>query len=31
LQSCSGTCTVNGSVASGVTIMCNTCPTNTCA
>jgi hypothetical protein len=30
LQSCAGTCTVGGSVPSGITIMCNTCPTNTC-
>jgi hypothetical protein len=30
LQSCFGTCTVGGSVQSGVTIMCNTCPSNTC-
>jgi hypothetical protein len=30
LQSCTGSCTVGGSVPSGVTIMCNTCPTNTC-
>ncbi|HMF42292.1 MAG TPA: hypothetical protein VKQ32_16585 [Polyangia bacterium] len=31
LQSCVGTCTVGGSLQSGVTIQCNTCPSNTCA
>jgi hypothetical protein len=30
LQSCIGTCTVGGSLESGVTIQCNTCPTNLC-
>jgi len=30
LQSCSGTCTVGGSLASGVTIQCNTCPSGLC-
>jgi hypothetical protein len=30
LQSCAGTCTVGGSLASGVTIQCNTCPSNLC-
>jgi hypothetical protein len=30
LQSCAGTCTVGGSIQSGVTIQCNTCPSNTC-
>ena len=28
LQSCAGTCTVGGSLQSGVTIQCNTCPSN---
>ena len=30
LQSCVGTCTVGGSLSTGVTIQCNTCPTLTC-
>jgi len=30
LQSCSGACTVGGSLASGVTIQCNTCPSGLC-
>jgi hypothetical protein len=30
LQSCVGTCTAGGSLQTGVTIQCNTCPTNTC-
>ena len=30
LQSCLGTCAVGGSLQSGVTIQCNTCPSNTC-
>ena len=30
LQSCSGTCTIGGSLESGVTIQCNTCPSNLC-
>jgi hypothetical protein len=30
LQSCIGTCTVGGALASGVTIQCNTCPSNLC-
>jgi hypothetical protein len=31
LQSCAGNCTVGGSLSSGVTIQCNTCPSNQCA
>lgn len=31
LQSCAGTCTVTGSLQTGVTIQCNTCPSNQCA
>jgi hypothetical protein len=31
VPSCSGTCTVSGSVQSGFQVTCNTCPTNTCA
>ena len=32
LQSCAGSaCTVGGSLQSGVTIQCNTCPSNQCA
>ena len=30
LQSCFGICTVGGSLASGVTINCNTCPSGLC-
>lgn len=30
LQSCVGTCTIGGSLPTGVTIQCNTCPTLTC-
>ena len=30
LQSCFGACTVGGSLASGVTIQCNTCPSGLC-
>jgi hypothetical protein len=30
LQSCAGSCVVNGSVQSGVTITCNTCGSNLC-
>jgi hypothetical protein len=31
LQSCAGSCAINGSVQSGVTINCNTCTSNQCA
>ncbi len=31
LQTCAGTCTIGGSLESGVTIQCNTCPSNQCA
>ena len=31
LQSCAGTCTLTGSLQTGVTIQCNTCPSNQCA
>jgi hypothetical protein len=30
LQSCAGTCAVSGSLQTGVTIQCNTCPSNQC-
>jgi hypothetical protein len=30
LQSCVGTCTVGGSLETGVTIQCNTCSSNLC-
>src|SRR6185369_4339466 len=31
LQSCFGDCVTTGSVNGGVTVYCNTCPSNTCA
>jgi hypothetical protein len=31
LQSCTAACSVTGSLQSGVTIRCNTCPSNQCA
>jgi hypothetical protein len=31
LQSCAGSCAVTGSIQTGVTIQCNTCPSNQCA
>jgi hypothetical protein len=31
LQSCAGTCTATGSLQTGITIQCNTCPSNQCA
>jgi len=31
LQSCAGSCTIDGSVQTGVTIHCNTCTSNQCA
>jgi hypothetical protein len=31
LQSCAGSCVVSGSAHDGVTINCNTCPSNQCA
>jgi hypothetical protein len=31
LQSCDGQCSTAGSINGGVTVQCNTCPSNTCA